>query len=75
VYFNIGGTDFGVPASDILWERVDGVNCYGGIQSWGSGNGVSILGDVFLKNVYTVFDVGNVAVKVGQRTDVVALTD
>jgi hypothetical protein len=75
VYFNIGGTDFGVPASDLLWERVDAVNCYGGIQSWGSGSGVSILGDVFLKNVYAVFDVGNVAVKVGLRTDVAALTD
>jgi len=75
VYFNIGGSDFGVPAADLLWEQIDSVNCYGAIQSWGSGNGISILGDVFLKNVYTVFDVGNSAVKVGQRTDVTPLTD
>jgi hypothetical protein len=75
VYFNIGGSDFGVPAADLLWEQLDNENCYGAIQSWGSGSGISILGDVFLKNVYTVFDVGNSAVKVGQRTDVTALTD
>ncbi len=75
VYFNIGGSDFGVPAADLLWEQVDSQNCYGGIQSWGTGNGISILGDVFLKNVYAVFDVGNSAVKIGQRTDVAALTD
>jgi hypothetical protein len=75
VYFNIGGSYFGVPAADLLWEQLDNVNCYGAIQSWGSGSGISILGDVFLKNVYTVFDVGNSAVKVGQRTDVAALTD
>jgi hypothetical protein len=75
VYFNIGGTYFGVPAEDLLWEQIDNVNCYGSIQSWGSGSGISILGDVFLKNVYAVFDVGNNAVKVGARTDVAALTD
>lgn len=75
VYFNIGGSDFGVPAEDLLWEQVDSVNCYGAIQSWGSGGGISILGDVFLKNVYAVFDVGNSAVKIGQRTDVTVLTD
>jgi hypothetical protein len=75
VYFNIGGSYFGVPAADLLWEQIDNVNCYGAIQSWGSGSGISILGDVFLKNVYTVFDAGNSAVKVGQRTDVAVLTD
>jgi hypothetical protein len=75
VYFNIGGSEFGVPAADLLWEQVDDVNCYGGIQSWGTGNGVSILGDVFLKNVYAVFDVGQNAVHIAQRTDVTALTD
>lgn len=75
VYFNIGGTDFGVPAADLIWQQVDSQNCYGSIQSWGTGNGISILGDVFLKNVYAVFDVGNSAVRIGARTDVPALTD
>jgi len=75
VYFSVGGSYFGVPAADLLWETLDNENCYGAIQSWGSGNGISILGDVFLKNVYAVFDVGNSAVRVAQRTDVTALTD
>src|SRR5271155_2384244 len=75
VYFNIGGSYFGVPAADLIWEQLDSQNCYGSIQSWGSGNGISILGDVFLKNVYAVFDVGNSAVRIAQRTDVTALTD
>lgn len=75
VYFEIGGTFFGVPAEDLLWEQLDNQNCYGSIQSWGSGNGISILGDVFLKNVYAVFDVGNSAVRIGARTDLPVLTN
>ena len=75
VYFNIGGHNFGIPAADMLWEQIDDEYCYGAIQSWGSGFSVSILGDVFLKNAYVVFDQGNNQIRVAQRSDVAALSN
>ncbi|KAI8341965.1 rhizopuspepsin 6 precursor [Chlamydoabsidia padenii] len=49
---SIGGSDFTVPAADLIYEQ-NGSSCIAGFGS--SGMDLAILGDVFLKNVYTVF--------------------
>jgi hypothetical protein len=51
----IGGQTFQINASDMILANGDGT-CISGIQDGGSGP--FILGDVFMKNVVTVFDVG-----------------
>lgn len=58
--FSIGGGSFTVPGQYINYAPVDqsGETCFGGVQSSGS-VGINILGDVFLKNFYVVFDSGN----------------
>jgi len=57
VSFEFQGTKFAVPISDILFQDVDGTHALGGIQEMPSVD-MMILGDVFIKNVYTVFDQG-----------------
>jgi len=51
----IGGTVFQVSAEDLIVDNGDGT-CISGVQDGGSGP--FILGDVFMKNVVVVFDVG-----------------
>lgn len=53
----IGGQTFTVPGEYINYAPNGDGTCYGGIQS-SSGIGFNILGDVFLKNQYVVFDGG-----------------
>ncbi|KAI9301113.1 rhizopuspepsin precursor-like protein [Cunninghamella echinulata] len=52
--FTIGGTKFVIPAEDAIFVEDQGT-CYASFAPSGSED-FSILGDVFLKNVYTVFD-------------------
>ena len=52
---NINGQTFFVNSQDLIVDAGDG-SCISGIQDAGEGPG--ILGDVFLKNVLAVFDVG-----------------
>ena len=52
---SIGGATRTVPADFINFAVAEGDTCYGGIQS-NEGIGFSILGDVFLKSQYVVFN-------------------
>ncbi|KAK8190567.1 aspartic peptidase domain-containing protein [Phyllosticta capitalensis] len=52
---SLGGAKRTVPGNYINYAKVDGNNCYGGIQS-SSSIGLSIVGDIFLKSQYVVFD-------------------
>lgn len=54
----IGGATHTVPGSYMNYAPYSGSQCYGGLQS-SSGIGFNILGDVFLKSQYVIFDGGN----------------
>ncbi|KAL6819934.1 aspartyl proteinase [Trichoderma camerunense] len=55
---SVGDTQFVIQPEDLAFAPADDNNWYGGVQSRGS-NPFDILGDVFLKSVYAIFDQGN----------------
>ncbi|KAF9923740.1 Type I transmembrane sorting receptor [Linnemannia zychae] len=56
VGFKMAGTSFEVPLADLAWQSItEGSDtCFSGIQ--GGSDGLWILGDVFIKNNYCVFN-------------------
>ncbi|BFZ56362.1 hypothetical protein PYCC9005_003408 [Savitreella phatthalungensis] len=73
VYFSLGGTKYAVPVRDLAWYPEGNGYCYSGIQAWN--NNFGILGIMFLKNVYVVFDQDNTRVQIAKRTDVTYYAD
>lgn len=51
--FRIGGNDYIVPAADLIYEKTRNNKCLAAFAY--SGSSVGILGDVFIKNNYIVF--------------------
>lgn len=58
VQFSVGGQLFTINKEELSFASAGSDTVFGGIQSRGSMT-FDILGDVFLKNVYAVFDQGN----------------
>ncbi|KZP26455.1 acid protease, partial [Athelia psychrophila] len=67
VEFAIGNLTFKVNTVDFSLGAASDGFLFGGIQSRGS-NPFDILGDVFLKSVYAVFDQGNTCIGMAQRS-------
>jgi len=55
---SVGDNQFVIQKEDILFSAADSSNWYGGVQSRGD-NPFDILGDVFLKSIYAIWDQGN----------------
>ncbi|KAF8935301.1 aspartic proteinase IV [Dissophora ornata] len=56
ISFKMGGKNFQVPLADLAWDPIStgSTTCFSGVQ--GGQNDLWILGDVFIKNNYCVFD-------------------
>ncbi|KAI1307895.1 hypothetical protein EDD11_004367 [Mortierella claussenii] len=59
ISLTLGGKDFHIAMADLAWDPVkkDSPLCYSGVQ--GGQDGLWILGDVFIKNNYCVFDMSD----------------
>ncbi|KAJ7466921.1 acid protease [Mycena latifolia] len=66
--FAIGDTMYTLNAEDFPYGEAEGGYLFGGVQSRGS-NPFDILGDIFLKSVYVVFNQGESTVGLAQRDD------
>jgi Eukaryotic aspartyl protease len=61
IEFELGGNQFAVPVADLVREAsAEARLCFSGLVE--SGLPFTVLGDVFLKSWYTVFDFGNTRV-------------
>ncbi|KIJ53291.1 hypothetical protein M422DRAFT_25704 [Sphaerobolus stellatus SS14] len=63
----VGSTEYTVNPADFAFGDAGSGMTFGGIQSRGN-NPFDILGDVFLKSIYAVFDQSNTQIGVAQRT-------
>lgn len=52
---DIGGKDFVIQKEDLIFSPIEGGSWYGAIQSRGD-QSFDILGDVFLKSIYAIWD-------------------
>ncbi|KAJ7057707.1 acid protease [Mycena amicta] len=66
--FAVGDTLYTLNAADFAFGDAEGGYVFGGVQSRGS-NPFDILGDIFLKSVYVVFNQGESTVGLAQRDD------
>lgn len=64
----VGNNQYTIQKEDLIFANAGNNMVYGGIQSRGSQN-FDILGDVFLRCVYAVFDLGNTQFGAVQRTE------
>lgn len=75
--FGFGGTQFSIDPRDYLGAAVDatGVMCLSNISGQSIGTaGQFLVGDVFLKNVYTVFDADNNQIGFGAKSPATTTT-
>ncbi len=68
VQVSVGGNMYTIQKEDLSFANAGNNMVYGGIQSRGSMT-FDILGDVFLRAIYAVFDVGNVQFGACQRME------
>jgi len=68
VAFAVGDTLYTLNATDFPFGDAEDGFVFGGVQSRGS-NPFDILGDIFLKSVYVVFNQGESTVGLAQRDD------
>ncbi|KAL2043693.1 hypothetical protein ABVK25_012531 [Lepraria finkii] len=68
ISFAVGGKQFAVQKEDLGFADAGNGMVYGGIQSRGN-NSFDILGDVFLKSIYAIFDQGNTRFGAVSRSD------
>jgi len=66
--FAIGDTMYTLNAADFPFGEAEDGFLFGGVQSRGT-NPFDILGDIFLKSVYVVFNQGESTVGLAQRDD------
>ncbi|KAI1110410.1 eukaryotic aspartyl protease [Nemania sp. NC0429] len=55
---SVGDTQFTIQKEALAFALADDSHWYGGVQSRGT-NPFDILGDVFLRNIYAIWDLGN----------------
>jgi hypothetical protein len=67
VSFAVGDQLFQVQPEDLAFQDLGDGTVYGGIQSRGSQQNFDILGDVFLRGIYAIFDQGNTRFGAVQR--------
>jgi len=63
----VGDSMFTINAADFAYGTATNGMLFGGIQSRGD-NPFDILGDIFLKSVYVIFDQGNTRIGMAQRS-------
>jgi hypothetical protein len=68
VSFAVGDKLFEVQKEDLAFQDLGDGTVYGGIQSRGDQQDFDILGDVFLRGIYAIFDQGNTRFGAVQRS-------